>query len=65
MCKNLVLSAYLLRSSVDILDGKLDGKIYFSGKCWSKKKSFLWKQELLENHCDICLSFLGIPFTIL
>ena len=37
MCTNFTLSADLLRSSESIINGKLDGKIYFFAECLSIK----------------------------
>ena len=37
MCAYLLVCADWLRSFEDILDGKLDGKIYFFAESWSIK----------------------------
>ena len=36
MCANLAFYKDLLRSSEDILDGKLDVSFFFFAECWSK-----------------------------
>ena len=53
VCANLALSADSWRSSEDIIDRKLDGKIYFFAKC-----SSLRNQELLEKSLIFTLVFL-------
>ena len=66
MCANLVLFEDLLRSSEDILNGKLDEKNYFLGEYLSIKTIVFMELRIADkNHCDIYFSFLGIPLTIL
>ena len=66
MCANLVLFEDLLRSSEDILNGKLDEKNNFLGEYLSIKTIVFMEPRIADkNHCDIYFSFLGIPLTIL
>ena len=44
-----VLSENLLRSFEGILNGKLDGKIYFLGECWSIKLIVFMEPRIAEK----------------
>ena len=49
MSANLALSADLLRSSKDILEGKPNGKIYFFAACWSIKTIVFMELGIAEK----------------
>ena len=57
---NVALSADLLRSFEDILDGKLDG--LFLVRVLVNKNNRYYEEKLWEKHCN---KFLGIPFITL
>ena len=49
MCGNLSLSADLLRSSEDMLDGKLDGKNNFFAGCCTIKLIVFMEPRIAEK----------------
>ena len=49
MRANLALPADLLRSSEDILDGKIYVKIDFFAECWSMKIIFFMESRIAEK----------------